>query len=157
VDLHGDYLTGYRRWQLSSVLCAAPEFPASITKEPLIMTDAARVAQAYLQTWNEVDGERRRSVLAEHRTDDASYVDPMMRGEGPAQIDALVAAVHRRLPGFRFKLTATPDGHGEYARLSLSLGPDGASAPIEGSDVVQLHRGQIRSVIGFIDRAPAAA
>ena len=121
------------------------------------MTDAARVAQAYLNTWNEADGERRRSVLAEHWTEDASYVDPMMRGDGPAQIDALVAAVHQRFPGFRFRLIGTPDGHGEYVRLSWSLGPDGTSAPIEGSDVVQLHCGQIRRVIGFIDRAPAAA
>jgi hypothetical protein len=120
------------------------------------MFDPASIAQAYVDTWNETDAERRRSLLKKHWTGDASYTDPLMRGDGEAQIAGLVGAVHQRFPGFRFKLTGTPNGHGAYLRLSWSLGPDGGEPPIEGSDVVVVQDGRIRQVIGFIDRAPAA-
>ena len=120
------------------------------------MFDPASIARAYLETWNETDDERRRSLLKTHWARDASYVDPLMRAEGEAPIAGLVGAVHQRFPGFRFKLTGTPNGHGDYVRLSWSLGPDGSEPPIEGSDVVVLQDGRIRQVIGFIDRAPAA-
>lgn len=119
------------------------------------MPDASVIATTYLKTWNETDTARRRAILADHWTEDACYVDPLMSGAGHAQIDALVAAVHQRFPGFRFTLSGTPDGHGEHVRLSWTLGPDGAEAPIEGSDVVRLAGGRIASVVGFIDRAPA--
>ena len=79
-----------------------------------------------------------------------------MRADGTVQVAGLVAAVQQRFPGFRFALTGTPDGHGEFVRLSWSLGPEGGAAPIEGSDVVELRDGRIGRVIGFIDRAPAA-
>ena len=120
------------------------------------MTDAAAIARHYIDTWNEPDEARRRALLARHWSEDASYVDPLMRAEGTAQVAALVAAVQQRFPGFRFALTGTPDGHGEFVRLSWSLGPEGDAAPIEGSDVVELRDGRIGRVIGFIDRAPAA-
>ena len=120
------------------------------------MSDAMAIARTYLETWNETSAERRRSILSQHWTQDATYVDPLMQGEGRAQIDALVAAVQQRFPGFRFVLTGAPNGHGDHVRLSWSLGPAGAEPPIAGSDVVNLAEGRIRQVIGFIDRAPAS-
>jgi len=121
------------------------------------MSDATTIATNYLQAWNETDAARRASLLREHWTADASYVDPMMSGEGPAQIGALISAVHERFPGFRFSLLDTPDGHGEHVRFSWSLGPAGAEPPIKGSDVVSLQGGRIRRVIGFLDQVPAGA
>jgi hypothetical protein len=47
------------------------------------------------------------------------------------------------------------DGHGDYVRLSWTLGPAGDEPPIEGSDVVIIKDGRISQVIGFIDRATA--
>ena len=120
------------------------------------MTDAAAIARHYIDTWNEPDEARRRALLARHWSEDASYVDPLMRADGTVQVAGLVAAVQQRFSGFRFALTGTPDGHGEFVRLSWSLGPEGGAAPIEGSDVVELRDGRIGRVIGFIDRAPAA-
>ena len=120
------------------------------------MSDPAAIAHAYLDTWNETDAQRRRSLLRRHWTNDACYADPLMRGEGEERVDVLVAAVQQRFPGFRFRLIGTPTGHGEYVRLAWSLGPQGGEPPIEGSDVVVLQDGRIRQVIGFIDRAPAA-
>lgn len=121
------------------------------------MSDPVSMARAYIDTWNAADEPRRQYLLGTHWTPDASYVDPLMRAEGTAQIAALVGAVQQRFPGFRFRLAGTPDGHGDYLRLRWSLGPEGGDAPIEGSDVLRLRDGRIGQVIGFIDRAPAAA
>jgi hypothetical protein len=121
------------------------------------MSDPMLIAQAYLETWNETDGARLQNLLKEYWLDEATYVDPLVSAEGSDQIAGLVHAVHQRFPGFRFRLTGTPDGHRSYVRLSWTLGPDAVEAPIEGSDLVFVEEGKIRQVIGFIDRAPTAS
>ena len=121
------------------------------------MPDPKSVATRYLDAWNEADADRRARLLREHWADDARYVDPLMRGDGLQQIDALIAAVHARFPGFRFALANGADGHGDHVRFSWSLGPAGGEAPIAGSDVVELRDGRIARVIGFLDRVPATA
>jgi len=121
------------------------------------MSDPKSVATCYLDAWNEGVADRRARLLREHWTDDARYVDPLMRGDGLQQIDALMAAVHERFPGFRFALANGADGHGDHVRFSWSLGPAGSEPPIAGSDVVELRDGRIARVIGFLDRVPAAA
>ena len=87
----------------------------------------------------------------------ATYADPLMRAERTQKIAGLVGAVQQRFPGFRFRPSATPDGHGDYVRLSWTLGPSAGEPPIEGSDVVILRDGRISQVIGFLDPAPALA
>jgi hypothetical protein len=72
------------------------------------MSDPKSVAARYLDAWNEADADRRARLLREHWADDARYVDPLMRGDGLQQIDALIAAVHARFPGFRFALRTAP-------------------------------------------------
>ena len=121
------------------------------------MSDPKSVADSYLDAWNETDADRRARLLREHWVDDARYVDPLMRGDGLQQIDALIAAVHARFPGFRFALVNGADGHGDHVRFSWSLGPADGEAPIGGSDVVELRNGRIARVIGFLDRVPATA
>ena len=121
------------------------------------MSDATAIARSYLEVWNETDTHRRAELFGRSWHEDARYVDPMMKGEGVAQIGGLVAAVHERFPGFRFTLRGQPDGHGEHVRFQWSLGPDGQAAPIEGSDVVRLDGGRIASVVGFLDKVPAGA
>jgi hypothetical protein len=120
----------------------------------MTMTTPYSIAIAYLETWNQTAPERRRTLLNQHWTDDASYIDPLMAREGKEQIAGLIDAVHSRFTGFKFVLRGTPDGHGEHVRLSWSLGPEGAEAPIEGTDFVRISDGKIRHVVGFIDRAP---
>jgi len=120
-------------------------------------TNPAAVADAYIAAWNETDPQRRMRLLREHWAEDARYADPLMQGAGLAQIDALIAGVHARFADFRFTRTGTPDGHGEHVRFAWTLGPAGAEAPIAGTDVLLLDAGRIRSVIGFLDRVPAAA
>src|SRR4051812_43549884 len=65
------------------------------------MTDVKTVVDGYIAMWNETDAGRRRELIAQTWTDDATYVDPHMAGEGPDGIDAMVAAVRSASPGTR--------------------------------------------------------
>ena len=55
--------------------------------------DPAAIADAYLAAWNEVDPSRRSALLRAGWTEDARYVDPLMRGEGLGAIGELIGAV----------------------------------------------------------------
>lgn len=121
------------------------------------MSDPATIARTYIATWNETDPTRRRALLAATWAENALYVDPLMRGQGQDEIDGLIAAVQQRFPEFRFALIGKADGYGDHIRFSWQLGPDGAEAPIKGTDFVQLESGRLSKVSGFLDQVPAAA
>jgi len=118
------------------------------------MTDAASIAKAYIDTWNETNPAKLRAIVEKHWTNDVSYIDPMMQAEGQAEIASLVEGIHQKFPGFRFTLKGTPNGYRSFIRFSWTLGPEGVEPPVEGSDVVTTFNGKISKVIGFIDRAP---
>lgn len=82
------------------------------------MTDHLDIANAYLALWNEADDAVRVRILAESWTADARYADPLMQGEGPAGISAMIGAARAHFPGHRFELSGTPDGHGPFTRFS---------------------------------------
>jgi hypothetical protein len=119
------------------------------------MTDAETIGRRYIETWNETDANRRRALLSELWTKDATFVDPVLKGDGLAGIDAVMAQVHERYPGFQFGLLGKPDGFGEYVRLSWALGPQGGEPPIKGTDFLALQDGRLKSVTGFFDQLPA--
>jgi hypothetical protein len=52
------------------------------------MTDFNAIARGYIELWNERTPERRRDLLARHWTHDATYVDPLMSGEGRDGVDS---------------------------------------------------------------------
>ena len=123
------------------------------------MTDAATIATNYLAVWNETNATRRRAMLDQNWTEDATYVDPLAQVAGRDQIDALIAGVQERFPGCRFTLIGKPDGYGGHApfshvRFSWALGPEGQEGTIKGSDVAVADRGRVRAVIGFLDQVP---
>lgn len=123
------------------------------------MSDAASdLIDRYIAAWNETDAGRRRDLIARTWTDDATYVDPLMRGEGAAGIDAMIAGVQAKFPGWRFARTGTVDAHGDRVRFTWEVGPEGAEAPVAGTDFAVLSPdGRLAAVTGFIDRMPAAA
>ena len=97
--------------------------------------DAQNIAERYIACWNERDPERRRALLAALWTEDATYLDPLMRAEGRGGIAALIEGVQTRFPGFRFALKGRADGHADRLRFSWGLGPDGGGeAAVEGTD-----------------------
>lgn len=124
------------------------------------MTDINQVARHYIELWNERTPGRRREMLAERWTADATYVDPLMSGDGHDGVDALISGVQQRFPDFCFKLIGEPNGFGDNLRFHLrfcwGLGPDGES-PIKGTDFAVLKDGRIKSITGFLDQVPAGA
>lgn len=121
------------------------------------MNDASTIAETYIALWNEADATVRMGLLDRYWSEDATYVDPIMSGAGHAQVNALIAGVHERFPDFRFSLIGTPDGYDSHVRFAWGLGPEGADAPIKGSDVVRIEDGRLKAVIGFLDQVPATA
>ena len=121
------------------------------------MTDPDTIARRYIELWNERAAGRRRELLSENWTTDASYVDPLMKGDGRDGIEALIAGVQQRFPDFKFQLIGQPNGYGDHIRFSWGLGPDGTDSPIKGTDFAVLKDGRIRSVTGFLDQVPAGA
>ncbi|BAR56438.1 hypothetical protein NK6_3260 [Bradyrhizobium diazoefficiens] len=121
------------------------------------MTDHVTIARRYIELWNERTTNRRRELLSQNWTADASYVDPLMKGDGQDGIDALISGVQQRFPDFKFKLLGEPNGYGDHLRFSWGLGPDGADSPIKGTDFAVLKDGRIRSITGFLDQVPAGA
>lgn len=116
------------------------------------------VASTYLACWNETDSGARRALLELHWTADATYVDPLAEVAGVDELDATIAAVQRQFPGFVFTALGTVDAHHRQARFRWGLGPAGAAPVVEGFDVVTTDNdGRISSVVGFLDRIPAAA
>jgi SnoaL-like domain len=121
------------------------------------MTDATKIANGYIDVWNEKNPARRRVLLVEGWSDAATYVDPMMTGKGHEQIAAMIGAVQDRFPGFKFALDGRVDGYGDHVRFSWKLGPPGESDMIKGTDFVVLEAGRLKSVTGFLDKVPAGA
>lgn len=121
------------------------------------------VIDAYVATWNETDPARRRAGIAAAWAPSGTYRDPVMASDGPAGIDAMLAGVQARFPGFVLKRTSRVDAHngplggpeGSYVRFGWSLGPASGPSVVEGVDFCTLAPdGRLASVVGFIDKAP---
>lgn len=119
------------------------------------MSQHAELAAGYIAAWNQTDAGSRKRLIAKTFADAVSYRDPIMQGDGHDGLDQLIAGVHQRFPGFRFALKGDAQGFGDILRFSWTLGPDGAEAPIEGTDYVVLEEGKIARVTGFLDKVPA--
>ena len=114
------------------------------------------IAENYIAFWNAADPAERRELLRgglAARRDlrrSRSCAAPAPRRSArwsPARSNASPAS-----PSVS---SAPADGHGDFVRFRWALGPAGAEAPIEGSDVVRLSDGRIAEVIGFLDKLPS--
>ena len=119
------------------------------------MTDLTIIAQNYITAWNESDGARRNALLKATLTEDVSYRDPIMQGDGHDGVAALIEGVQQRFAGFRFSLKGNPDGFADMIRFSWNLGPEGTDSVIEGTDIGVIENGRLKSVTGFLDKVPA--
>jgi hypothetical protein len=119
------------------------------------MTDPTELADRYIACWNEANPARRQVLIAQTWSGDASYLDPVMQGEGQEAIDALIRGVQERFPGHRFRRTSKVDAHNDRLRFSWDLGPEGGPALVDGTDFAVLAAdGKLRTVTGFFDRVP---
>ena len=67
------------------------------------MTDVNTIARDYIDLWNERAPSRRREMLAANWTADATYVDPLMSGDGHDGVDALISGRAAALSGFQIQ------------------------------------------------------
>jgi hypothetical protein len=121
------------------------------------VSPAAEVTvEAYVATWNETDAARRQAGIARAWENAGRYRDPLMASEGHAGIDAMLAGVQARFPGFVLRRTSKIDAHNDWVRFAWSLGPADGPAVVEGVDFCALAPdGRLASVVGFIDKMPA--
>ena len=117
------------------------------------VTDAT--IEAYVATWNETDASRRQAGIARAWAPSARYRDPLMASDGHAGIDAMLASVQAKFPGFVLRRTSTVDAHNDWVRFAWSLGPAAGPTLVEGVDFCALAPdGRLASVVGFIDKMP---
>jgi hypothetical protein len=121
------------------------------------MNDIIPAVERYIAIWNEPDSERRRELIARTWSEDATYVDPLVRAEGQDAIDATVAAAQAQFPGFSFRLAGAVDAHHNVARFTWELAPGmNDEAIVVGFDVAELAAdGRLRAVTAFLDKVPA--
>jgi hypothetical protein len=111
--------------------------------------------ETYVATWNETDAVRRQAGIARAWDPSARYRDPLMASDGHAGIDAMLASVQAKFPGFVLRRTSKVDCHNGSARFSWSLGPASGPTVVEGVDFCALAAdGRLASVVGFIDKMP---
>jgi SnoaL-like protein len=115
--------------------------------------EVTTVVDGYIAMWNETSPDARRAIIAETWSEDGTYLDPLIAGEGAAGIDAMVAGVQQQFPGHRFVLTAGPDHHHDRVRFAWKLvGVNGGDAVAHGVDFATLAGdGRLRSVTGFLE------
>lgn len=122
------------------------------------MEQTNEVVERYLAVWNETDPIRRRALIAQTWTEAASYLDPLMQGNGHAEIDAMVQAAQAQFTGYRFRPIGGIDSHHNHIRFSWELAPEGGAVVVAGTDFgVVAADGRLQSVIGFLDQVPMGA
>jgi len=109
--------------------------------------------EAYVATWNETDPGRRRAGIARAWAEAGRYRDPVMASDGHAGLDAMLAGVQAKFPGFVLRRTSKVDAHNGAARFTWSLGPAAGPSVVEGVDFCELTpEGRLIEVVGFIDK-----
>ena len=118
------------------------------------MPDVQDLVDSYIASWNETDSARRREIISATWTEDASYLDPVLSGDGQDGIDAMIAAAQEQFPGHRFELSFGPDTHHDRVRFAWKMyGEDGSPLVAAGVDFGTLAEdGRLRSVTGFLEQ-----
>jgi hypothetical protein len=121
------------------------------------MSNVNEIVVRYLSVWNERDATQRRDLVAKTWSEDGTYVDGARQGAGYGGIDAMIAKAQETFPGYRLALASGIETHHQYVRFSWVAGGT-AEAPlyIKGTDIGTIaDDGRLKSVIGFVDAAPA--
>jgi hypothetical protein len=121
------------------------------------MSNANESVVRYLAAWNEPDAKRRRDLVAQAWTEDGSYVDGARDGRGHEALTAMIGTALDHFPGYRLNLCSGIEAHHDYVRFSWVAGGTRESPLyIKGTDFAVLAEdGRIKSVVGFVDAAPA--
>ena len=117
------------------------------------MSDTTQTVQSYIAMWNETDADERRELVAQTVTEDASYLDPVMSGDGIDGISEMIGGAQQQFPGHRVTLIGGPDAHHDRVRFTWSLAAaDGGDPVAIGVDFVTVaDDGRMRAITGFLE------
>jgi hypothetical protein len=122
------------------------------------MNDVTKTVDTYFEMWNETDPARRADHIERAWVRDCRYVDPQLEADGPAAINAMVAAVQARFPHHRFRRVSGIDNHHTELRFAWELAAPDGSIVVAGIDVAGLAPdGRLQRVTGFFGELPARA
>jgi len=121
------------------------------------MSNFTDLIDRYIAIWNETDAKRRRDLIVRTWTEDSTYLDPLMRGEGHGGIDSMIQGVQAQFPGLLFRRTSEVDAHNDRVRFAWELGPEGGPALAGGVDFGVITGGRLQAITGFLDFAPKPA
>ncbi len=109
----------------------------------------------YLEVFNEPEADRRLVLIDALCTDDYAYTDPLAAVRGKAAFSELVGVVQKQFPNVTFVAAGPAEAHHDVARFRWNAMAPGSTEPLAvGFDVVTLADGRIRTVVGFLDKAP---
>lgn len=116
------------------------------------MSDLATVVDGYIAMWNEPSDDRRREIIARTWADDATYIDPLLLGDGPDGINAMIAGAQQQFPGHRIELTTGPDAHHNRIRFAWRMLDSNGATAVAGVDFATLaDDGRLLQVTGFLE------
>jgi ketosteroid isomerase-like protein len=115
------------------------------------MNEVTTLADRYIAAWNEADAQARLALVAQTYTEDATYLDPLMTGDGHEGIATMIGAAQGQFPGCRFRRTGDVQEHHGRVRFTWELFPEGGPPLAKGTDIAILENGRFRDVLGFLD------
>lgn len=124
-----------------------------------VPTSLRTVIDGYFAMWNETDPIRRRNIIEETWTRDASYIEPLIAVEGHDGLNEGVAALQARFPDHALRPAGQVDAHHDRVRWRWELlGPQGGAPLASGTNVGVLGPdGRLRQVTGVFDSTPDVA
>jgi hypothetical protein len=122
------------------------------------MTEVASTIERYFAVWNETDPARRRELIAQAWSEDATYLDPLFSADGRDGVDGMVAAFQAQMPEHRFRLAGDVDSHHDRVRFGWQLLGQASDTPVyTGVDFgVLTADGRLQSITGFLEQPVAA-
>ena len=121
------------------------------------MSQSSELIDRYFAVWNERDATQRRALIAQTWAEDASYLDPLMQGQGHGGIDSMVQNVQQQFAAHQFRQIGAVDAHNDRLRFSWELVSEDGPVVVAGTDFgVVAADGRLQSVTGFLDQVPAA-
>ena len=119
------------------------------------MHDVIATVDTYFEMWNETDPQRRTEHIERVWSRDGRYADPLLEAEGHAALSAMVAGVHQKFPGHRFRRVSGVDAHHDQVRFAWELAAPNGAIVVAGIDVGMLGPdGRLRQITGFFGELP---
>ena len=122
------------------------------------MNDFTNLTDRYFAIWNEAAAARRRELIVQTWTEDATFVDPLSDLKGHDAINAMIQGIHDQVPGLKIHQIGASDSHHDRFRFSWELTQADGSPLAVGTDYATVSTdGRLQAVTGFFDAPIAGA